>query len=931
MAENNYKLNLDVSEALRSLREFEDKINGIQKITNAAGTALKVLGAAALGTGAALGFAAVKLDDLADSAAALGIGVNQLKALQVAAQGAGVDAGTLEAAFRKLNQNLGDAFLNGSSNAAKALKRIHLSAQEVISMPMDQQMLTIVAALNKIENPAVRAATSLDILGKNGIALLQAFKDTESIKAFQTRLEALGLALTQTDLDNIDKLEGGLLKLRATWDAFLQKSVAALAPYLVELIERINDAIDASGGFEAILMKVVDYFEAIAKAATILATVYIAGKLVSAFRLVIGVIDEVWLAFLGPVGKIGKVLKLAFGAIAAYGLFEIGKGGAKAISMMGDEFDKLREKVKQVGKDRTPAAAPSGGAPVGEVDQTQFQRIVENVNKITTSYALSNAEKLRSIQLATDMIGLSEREKAVKQATFDVEKNYLDNILRLKEQYTNVQGDEKLNDTTKKAILDEISAKMASLTEAYKEQLPAVIALTEANITANEVNKLRSYTLERQIDVENQLMDIQHQMATGTMSEIEKKYADIDFAAQKSAKAQIDAWKKANPGKELDPARVKEYYDAAAQGAERLKRTQEQAYNQARTFSYGWQKAFREYADNATNAARRAENIFKKATQGMEDLIVGFVKTGKFEWKNFVSMMLEELLRAQIQQIFAQLLGGMTGSISGGGGGGGGLLGGLGSLVGLGGGGGGGGGIMDAIGGLFGGGGGQLGSSNNPMYVIPLGEGLMGGMGGMGGMSQQSVLGKVWDGITSGASKAWDTITEFGSNAWDTISGVFSSGTGGGFTPGFGDSGYSNNDGYYPFQSSASNMDYGSFGSGNYDNGASYYPFQSSASNMDYGSSDMWSGGGWDPSSYEDFGGYYAKGGTLGAGKWGIAGEMGPEIISGPASVTPMSGTNVTYNINAVDAASFKQMIAQDPSFIYAVSQQGAKGVPVRR
>lgn len=36
------------------------------------------------------------------------------------------------------------------------------------------------------------------------------------------------------------------------------------------------------------------------------------------------------------------------------------------------------------------------------------------------------------------------------------------------------------------------------------------------------------------------------------------------------------------------------------------------------------------------------------------------------------------------------------------------------------------------------------------------------------------------------------------------------------------------------------------------------------------------------------FAGLFAGGGTLGAGQWGIAGERGPEIIHGPASVTPM-------------------------------------------
>lgn len=36
------------------------------------------------------------------------------------------------------------------------------------------------------------------------------------------------------------------------------------------------------------------------------------------------------------------------------------------------------------------------------------------------------------------------------------------------------------------------------------------------------------------------------------------------------------------------------------------------------------------------------------------------------------------------------------------------------------------------------------------------------------------------------------------------------------------------------------------------------------------------------------FGGFYANGGHLGSGQWGIAGENGPEIIRGPANIVPM-------------------------------------------
>ena len=79
------------------------------------------------------------------------------------------------------------------------------------------------------------------------------------------------------------------------------------------------------------------------------------------------------------------------------------------------------------------------------------------------------------------------------------------------------------------------------------------------------------------------------------------------------------------------------------------------------------------------------------------------------------------------------------------------------------------------------------------------------------------------------------------------------------------------------------------------------------------------------------FGGFFATGGMIPPGRFGIVGEAGPEIVSGPANVTPVGSTNILYNINAVDAQSFKQMIARDPAFLYAVTEQGRKGIPSSR
>lgn len=71
-----------------------------------------------------------------------------------------------------------------------------------------------------------------------------------------------------------------------------------------------------------------------------------------------------------------------------------------------------------------------------------------------------------------------------------------------------------------------------------------------------------------------------------------------------------------------------------------------------------------------------------------------------------------------------------------------------------------------------------------------------------------------------------------------------------------------------------------------------------------------------------------------------MVGETGPElfipnaagrIVPNYALTGSGGGTSVYYNISAVDAMSFKQLVASDPSFIYAVTEQGRRSLPQTR
>jgi lambda family phage tail tape measure protein len=92
----------------------------------------------------------------------------------------------------------------------------------------------------------------------------------------------------------------------------------------------------------------------------------------------------------------------------------------------------------------------------------------------------------------------------------------------------------------------------------------------------------------------------------------------------------------------------------------------DQEHQQQRTFGYGAKKAFDDYVENASNAAKNAQEFFNVAFKGMEDGLVDFVKTGIFNFQKFSTAVIDELIRITVrQQVLAPIIGSF-GSLFGG-------------------------------------------------------------------------------------------------------------------------------------------------------------------------------------------------------------------------------------------------------------------------
>jgi tape measure domain-containing protein len=298
-------------------------------------------------------------------------------------------------------------------------------------------------------------------------------------------------------------------------------------------------------------------------------------------------------------------------------------------------------------------------------------------------------------------------------------------------------------DTTNK--LDQLAQAGRDALQSMEDRVRLAEESAELSSLEGVARELRAIELEERRLADAAKARIQEQFKGVDDAELQKQLAAIDAQTQatitqRQAAAQTVASNKAI----IDASNT-----AAAASAKLVATVIADQKKAQRTFSDGWKDAYKEYTKAATNAADRGAKAFGTFTQGAEDAIVNFVKTGKLSFRDLISDLLEQSLRANIQGLF---------------------------------------------------------------------------------------------------------------------SGIFNPGS---------------------------------------------------------------STGG---KTEDIFAGFFANGGLIPSGKFGVVGENGPELVSGPAQVTPMNGGgNVTYNISAVDALSFKQLVARDPGFIHAVANKGGRAVPSRR
>jgi lambda family phage tail tape measure protein len=729
MADIKYQVQVDAKNGIDNLKNLQGQVQETGKSFNGLKTFIAAAGAA-LGAGAfasSIKNAMDTVDGLAKSARALGTTTANFQAMARSAQLAGVDIGTLQATAQRLQVNLVNAVEKGTGPAAEGLERLGLSARELAGQGIDKQFQTITEALSKVENPAERTALAVELLGKQGPRMLEV---AENMARMREEVERVGLALSDIDAMGIEQAGDAAAELGFLFESVGQKIAAELAPYITAIVQGMKESVLESGNLgqvirETVIPAIKVTTQAVAVLVTFLAAAKLTAGIVAATTAMLSMYRAIRTATTAAAvlnSVLGKnpLVKIA-GAIA--GLV----GAAVVVDQIGDYFDDLDAKVADINaglvkkNEELETARANTGAITAELGKQKSQ-----IDDIVKAYQQSNADFLKRFDLQTQLVNKTEEQRLEIETLSQIEQNYLKTVTDLMKKYQEANGDTKAQ--IRKALQD-----ISSEYETQIGQARTLInqRLEELNIQKEQVRiqkELEDATKRREyaedavrsvmLDGLDNVRRAMERAELDGLGGISRALREIEIEERRVA----DAAKRrvAEQFGDNDPQaliRAMDEIDRASQNI--IARRQEvtaSVYEQQRSFSEGWKKSFQEYADDATNAARQAQNIFQKTTKGMEDSIVNFAKTGKFEFKGFLNSILEELLRSQVRQLIAQIFGGV---------------------------GGGGGGSRSVIGSLLGFANGGIIPTNNPVLVGERGPELLTGAAGSRVIPNEALGGSV--------------------------------------------------------------------------------------------------------------------------------------------------------------------------------------------
>lgn len=211
-----------------------------------------LLGAIGIGSIAAFTASLIKsveaLDNLAKSSDRLKIGPKRLAGLRLAAKLAGMEVEKLDLSLVYLRRRVSEA-ASGMGEGLRAFEMMGLSAENLINLPLDQQLARVADGMRGLSNQSDRVRVAMDLFGRSGAGMLnllaggsKAFDDaTTKAKRFGTAIGRFELAKVEAFNDAMTEMKEALSGLRHGLAVKLSVPLTIITEHLTDMIVNATD------------------------------------------------------------------------------------------------------------------------------------------------------------------------------------------------------------------------------------------------------------------------------------------------------------------------------------------------------------------------------------------------------------------------------------------------------------------------------------------------------------------------------------------------------------------------------------------------------------------------------------------------------------------------------------------------------------------
>ena len=339
-----------------------------------------------------------------------------------------------------------------------------------------------------------------------------------------------------------------------------------------------------------------------------------------------------------------------------------------SIRIAAELNDKLAQKSQMISLSFTQQVLPAVNALFDAINvkggfaEKTFEAISNIIYGMAGALRYAN-NAIDSLGVAWDFLKGKMTFEDFQRAQMNIENNLKLQLHAIREYRRELEETKKVEQPKGPAVAD---VKDSPEVKKMKE-MKRVAELISVEYERQQSFSLAQLAIRNQMigmtEDERRIQEAVNQVLISTSQKIDEITKKREDAIGRAEPKDIESLKKVYDDEIAEVMRLTEEYVNAARIIETS------SIQSQRTFEFGWDKAFNQFAENAFNYARVADEVFKTLTDNMTSAIDNFVETGKFSFSNFAESVIKDLikiqLRMQAMQLFSQLGGGLGGFFGG--------------------------------------------------------------------------------------------------------------------------------------------------------------------------------------------------------------------------------------------------------------------------